>query len=155
MGKSVRKSDLLGSWQVTAIGYKQADQVSRIEPALPGLFLFTQEHYSMTWMPGSQLQADYADLWHPTDREKVGSYNAVVVNAGSYSIDGDLLTTQVQVAKTPAFMGGYAVYQIQLDGDNLQLTVKDNVAHDGTRDTAYLQIETHIFLRRCERYQSL
>jgi len=139
-----------GVWKVSAILYRSREGDTRIEPALPGLFIFTEKHYSMTWMPGRQMQTDYADLWHPSDGEKVESYNSIVTNSGRYKLAGSQLTTFVQVAKTPAFVGGKAVYHCEMADDKLTLEILDNVAHDGTRDAAYLTFKSIIYLERIE-----
>jgi len=141
---------IVGVWKILTVVYVSGGNVSTIDPALPGLFIFTQEYYSMTWMPGRVLQEDYANLWHPTDEEKVKSYNAIVTNTGRYELSGSELTTYVDVAKTPAFVGGKAVYQCDIKGDEMRLEIKDNVAHDGTRDKGYLKFKTIITLQRVE-----
>lgn len=142
---------IAGSWTVARIEYISGTEHEWIDPAQPGLFLFTDTHYSMTWMPAGTRQPDYAQLWHPSDAEKVMSYNAIVCNAGQYELTGDILTTRVQVAKTPAFIGGLAKYQYLQNGDTLMLEIIDNVAHDGTRDVAYLTFRTIIHLQRTEK----
>ncbi|MCF7825479.1 MAG: lipocalin-like domain-containing protein [Candidatus Marinimicrobia bacterium] len=141
---------IVGVWKILTVVYVSGGNVSTIDPALPGLFVFTQEYYSMTWMPGGVLQEDYANLWHPTDAEKVKSYNSIVTNTGRYELSGSELTTYVDVAKTPAFVGGKAVYQCDIKGDEMRLEIKDNVAHDGTRDEAYITFKTIITLKRVE-----
>lgn len=145
MGNSIR-----GVWKVSKVTYGSAGQSSTIEPALPGLFIFTEKHYSMTWMPGRMIQADYEDVWHPNDAEKVASYNAIVTNSGRYDLSESVLTTYVDVAKTPAFMGGKAVYSCNIQYDKMRLEIMDNVAHDGTLDEAYLKFKTIIHLQRVE-----
>lgn len=139
-----------GVWKTSKLVYVSGDKTSIIEPALPGRFIFTEKHYSMTWMTGSELQSDYNDLWHPSDAEKIQSYNAIVTNSGRYELSGSELTTYVEVAKTPAFIGGKAVYQCEIIGDSMQLEIRDNVAHDGTRDEGYLKFKTRIHLKRVE-----
>ncbi|MBT4035920.1 MAG: hypothetical protein HOB84_09070 [Candidatus Marinimicrobia bacterium] len=141
---------ITGVWKVQTVTYKSGEQVTSIDPALPGLFIFTEAHYSMTWMPGGVQQADYKDLWHPNDEEKVQSYNSLVTNTGRYELSGSRLTTCVDVAKTPAFVGGKAVYECNIDGDDMRLEIKNNVAHDGTQDAGYLKFNTVLSLKRVE-----
>jgi len=139
-----------GVWKLKSIVYMENDERITIDPALPGLFIFTESHYSMTWMPQRKFQEDYADLWHPSDAEKVQSYNSIVTNTGSYELKSSELTTFVQVAKTPAFVGGKALYDCQVSGNEMTLEIKDNVAHDGTRDESYLKFKTILALMRVE-----
>lgn len=141
---------IVGVWKVLTVVYVSGGGVTTIDPALPGLFIFTEDHYCMTWMPLGEMQADYADIWHPTDSEKVKSYNSIVTNTGLYEFSGSELTTFVEVAKTPAFVGGKAVYHCEISGDEMQLEIIDNEAHDGTKDEAYLKFKTILSLKRIE-----
>mgnify|MGYP005638679663 CR=1 FL=1 len=141
-------TSLIGTWKVLAVKYISGAEVSRVDPALPGIFIFTETHYSMTWMPTGKKQEDYDDLWHPTDAEKILSYNAIVTNAGRYELSESKLTTFVEVAKTPAFVGGKAIYSCEITGNEMHLEILDNLAHDGTRDEAYLKFRTILSLRR-------
>ena len=141
---------IIGVWKLLTVVYVSAGNVTTIDPALPGLFIFTEHHYSMTWMPLKVQQEAYADQWHPNDAEKVQSYNSIVTNTGRYELSGSELTTFVEVAKTPAFVGGRAVYQCDVDGDEMRLEIKDNVANDGTRDEGYLSFKTILTLQRVE-----
>ncbi len=140
----------IGVWKVRAVRYVSGADVVTIDPALPGIFIFIKAHYSMTWMPQGRLQADYEDMWHPSDAEKVQSYNAIVTNSGHYEYVDGILTTWVEVAKTPAFVGGKAIYECDLKGDALRLEILDNLAHDGSRDSSYLKTKTVISLERIE-----
>ena len=141
---------IIGVWNLVAIVYVSGSDVTTIDPALPGLFIFTEQHYSMTWMPLQKQQEDYADLWHPSDSEKVQSYNSIVTNTGRYKISETELITHVQVAKTPAFVGGKAIYAFELKENELRLEILDNIAHDGTRDESYLKFKTILTLQRIE-----
>lgn len=141
---------IVGVWKLLTVVYIAGADVTSIDPALPGLFIFTPDHYSMTWMPQRHLQEEYADMWHPSDAEKVQSYNSIVTNTGRYEFSGQELTTYVEVAKTPAFVGGKATYECEISKDLMRLEVKDNLAHDGTRDEGYLKFKTILTLQRVE-----
>lgn len=141
---------IIGVWKVSKVVYESDGKISDIDPALPGVFIFTEKFYSMTWLPGDQLQADYSDLWHPNDEEKIQSYNSIVTNSGSYEFSESKVTTYVEVAKTPAFVKGWAVYECEVQNDQMRLEITDSVAHDGTRDEGYLKFKTIIHLKRVE-----
>jgi len=143
-------NSIIGVWKLLTVVYLSGADTTTIDPALPGLFIFTEEHYSMTWMPLRVQQEAYADQWHPNDAEKVQSYNSIVTNTGRYDFSGSELTTYVEVAKTPAFVGGKAIYQCHIQGDEMRLQIMDNVAHDGTRDEGYLKFKTILTLQRVE-----
>ncbi len=143
-------NSILGVWRLQTVEYVSGSELTTIDPALPGLFIFTEKHYSMTWMPLQDQQEAYADKWHPNDTEKVQSYNSIVTNTGRYQLSGSELTTNVEVAKTPAFVGGKAIYRCELNDDEVSLQIIDNVAHDGTRDEGYLKLKTILTLKRVE-----
>ncbi len=143
-------ASIVGVWKILTVVYISEGNVTTIDPALPGLFIFTENHYSMTWMPQQHIQEEYADMWHPSDAEKVQSYNSIVTNTGGYDFSGAELTTRVEVAKTPAFVGGKAIYACKVENDQMRLEIKDNLAHDGTRDAGYLKFKTILTLERVE-----
>ncbi len=127
-------SSLDGAWRVATVRYLWADGEATIDPALPGLFLFTGDHYSFAWHQGDEPQTDYTTPWKPTDAEKVQSYNAIVVNAGRFRLAGDTLITRPFVAKTPEFEGGEARFTYRVDGDTLWLVGGSIWNHKGKLD---------------------
>ena len=88
----------------------------------------------MVWMPLDQPLADFAEIWRPTDEEKVHSWNSIVVNSGTYAFTDSTVTTYPIVAKTPEFVGGSAVYTYRVEGDTLFMEVTDTVSHSGVQD---------------------
>ncbi|MEZ4398363.1 MAG: hypothetical protein R3C71_15745 [Candidatus Krumholzibacteriia bacterium] len=112
---------LEGAWEVKSVRYVWDTGDALIDPALPGLFLFTGDRYSFAWHQGAEAQPDYAEPWKPTDEERVFSYNAIVVNAGQFALRGDSLVTWPFVAKTPEFEGGEAHFAWTVDADTLWL----------------------------------
>lgn len=136
-------SPLEGIWRVATIRYAWADGEATIDPALPGLFLFKGEHYSFTWHQGDEAQPDYATPWQPTDAEKVQSYNAIVVNAGSFRLAGDTLITRPVVAKTPEFEGGEARFIYEVSGDTLRLAGGSIWNHRGELDPGAERFHLH------------
>jgi hypothetical protein len=81
---------LQGVWRVTEIAAKGKSS-SAITNPLPGLAIFTQNHYSLVWMPGEQAQRAFATRWQPTDAEKIERYGSTVVNSGEYQIAENVL----------------------------------------------------------------
>ncbi len=134
---------LEGAWRVATVRYVWADGNATIDPALPGLFLFAGDHYSFAWHQGDEPQPDYATPWKPTDAEKVQSYNAIVVNAGSYRLAGDTLITRPFVAKTPEFEGGEARFTYQVTGDTLRLVGGSIWNHSGELDPGAERFHIH------------
>jgi hypothetical protein len=142
---------LEGAWLVDEIRMIGPEGESVNPSPQPGLYIFSGRHYSMVWMPWSEPRGDFARKWYPTDAEKIASFDAVIVNSGTFELDGSTLTTIPIVAKTPEFMGGIAVYECRFEGDALWLTMTDNTSHDGVQDPGVLEYRIPVKLVRAER----
>ncbi len=125
---------LEGSWRISEIRIvsKRGEYIDS-EPQ-PGLFIFHEEHYSMVWMPFGEPLADFAEIWKPSDEEKLTSWNSIVVNAGTYTYTESTVTTVPLVAKTPEFAGGYAVYDYRVVADTLWMEMTDCMSSGDVQD---------------------
>ena len=148
-----RKSDLNpieGAWKVAAIESVGADGRFLNPEPQPGLCIFARDHYSMTWIPGTQPRKPSVQPWSPTDAEKITDFNTIIVNAGAYKLADSTLVTYPSVAKTPEFMGGWARFVYRVSGDSLWLTGTDIYSMDGLRDIGVDLVKTTIKLVRAE-----
>lgn len=142
--------ELGGAWKVVEIRVKTTDKEFINSQPQPGLFLFTQNHYSMVWMPGDDPPKDFAHTWHPSDEEKVKSFNSIIVNSGTYQYTDSTLTTIPAVAKTPEFINGSATYSYQLKKDTLYMKLIDTYSHDGIMDEGVVYYQSSLKLYRQE-----
>jgi len=127
-------SPLAGSWVMDEISViSQRGENTYADPA-PGLFIFGESHYSMVWMPLTEIPADFETIWKPTEEEKAAAYSSIVVNSGTYTYTDSTVTTVPTVAKTPEFIGGYAIYTYSVVGDTLWMEMTDTVSRDDVRD---------------------
>ncbi len=119
-----------------------------IDPSQPGLFIFTEGHYSAVYSLGAEPRPLAAAGFNPTSEEKVAQYDTIIVNTGSYEVSGSTITFRPMVAKSPEFVGGQSTMDFQIDGDVLTLTQQSVVAADGvsTPDTP----GSSMMLRRIE-----
>lgn len=69
----------------------------------------------------------------PTDEEKIARFNSLIVNAGSYSIEGSTLTAHPVVARMPDFVGGKLICDIRVDKDTMWLKFVDEYSFDGVQ----------------------
>jgi Lipocalin-like domain len=139
-----------GVWKVVEIRQEvSGKEYNNTEPQ-PGLMIFTQDYYSMVWMPLNRVQPDNATTWHPIDAEKIQQFNSIVVNSGSYSLSDSRLTTFPIVAKTPEFIGGKAEYLWKSAQDTLRLELVNIYSRDGVLDEESLKFRTTLFLVRIE-----
>ena len=97
-----------------------------------GLFIFGRSHYSAVYTLGSEPRPLAATAFDPTSMEVAAQFGSLIVNTGTYEVDGSTVKMRPLVAKSPEFIGGSATMQFQLDGDVLTLTVSAIVAADGS-----------------------
>jgi hypothetical protein len=127
-------SPLSGSWAMAEIAVISARGENRYPDPAPGLFVFGENHYSMVWMPLTEVPPDFEEIWKPTEEEKAAAFSSIVVNSGTYAYTDTTVTTTPTVAKTPEFIGGYAVYTYRVEGDTLWMDMTDTVSRDGVQD---------------------
>ncbi len=143
-------NSLHGIWKITkTITYVSGKEYVNSNP-LPSIIIFTKNHYSFVQMFGAEPQNNYEKRWHPTDEEKVTSYNSIIVNAGTYSIENNLIITKPQIAKTPDFVNGYAIFNYHFKNDTLWLTPEEYISNDGILDSAAVKYKTALFLHKLE-----
>lgn len=112
------KNPLVGVWSVT----ERASAGESAEPAAQGsVYIFTDGYYSIVEVPGKDPRQNSATSWEPTDAEKVAQHETLIVNTGTYSLDGDTVTFKPMVAKIPEFVGGEAVSKFKVEGGELTL----------------------------------
>lgn len=120
---------LHGVWSMTAVN--PGGGGAPIDPSQPGLFIFTEGYYSEVSSLGADPRPLSAAGFNPTSKEKVAQYDTIIVNAGTYEVDGPTIIFRPMVAKTPEFIGGHSTMDFQITGDVLTLTVQSVVAADG------------------------
>ena len=119
------KNPLMGAWKVTEIASPNSPPLTNPQP---GLYVFTEKHYSAVRLNGTKPLPSYASNDAATDAEKVASFDTLYVNAGGYAITGNMLTLSPMVAKSAFAMGaGRTVqYEFTVNGDSLTLVQKPN-----------------------------
>ena len=127
-------SPVAGSWVMKEIAVVSERGENHYPDPAPGLFMFDESHYSMVWMPLTEIPADFEEIWKPTEEEKAAAFSSIVVNSGTYTYTDTTLTTIPSVAKTPEFIGGYATYTYRVAGDTLWMEMTDTVSRDGAQD---------------------
>lgn len=131
-GQSPVPSDPLnGAWRLTSMQVIYPDG-KRIEiPVQESLFIFADGYYSIGYAFGEGGSVPYAERWHPSDSEKLARFESVIVNAGSYRLDGSQLDVHPLFAMAPEFVDGEGVFSHAFAADALELTWKRSIAFDG------------------------
>jgi len=121
---------LVGAWRVTDMRTTSPDGSVTMSNPQPGLYIFTETHYSMMYVPSEEPRPlDAGDIpmlgsLNPTDEEKVASWETFIANSGTYELSGDTLTTRPMVAKSANLMaaGGPLTMSYEVMGDMLHVT---------------------------------
>ena len=123
---------IIGVWQVKEVA-RQGDSEKIADELLPSIFIFTPPHYSMVWVFGAEPKRPFAKRWNPTDAEKIERFDSLVVNSGTYKVDGSTLTTHPIVARIPDFVGGKLICDYRIENDIMQLKFLDEYSFDGVQ----------------------
>jgi hypothetical protein len=118
---------IVGVWKVTEVlSRAPGENWTNISPQL-SLYLFTKRHYSYMFTTGGGPRPLFAgDPNKPTDAEMVTAYKTLVAATGTYVLSGPTLTLTATIAKNPNEMTGKPlIYTVQLNGDELRMTITD------------------------------
>lgn len=119
------RNPLVGAWRVTEI-----DDANRppITTPQPGLYIFTEQHYSFVRINGTGPLPNYPSNDKATDADKVAVFNAIYLNSGTYTVTANMLTTKATVAKSAFVIGASNQYEFAVNGKALVLTQKPSGA---------------------------
>ena len=130
-------NELVGAWSLTAVNPGNASPL--IEPSQPGLYIFTADYYSAVFAPGPDLRIKAEVSFQPNPEEMVAQYESIIVNTGTYEIDGSTVTFRPIIAKSPGFVGGHQTSTFRVEGDTLDISLAKIEQRDGPkRNTATL-----------------
>ena len=96
--------------------------------------LISDGFYSMNWAFGSSASAYFKERFSPTDEERLARYKVLLVNAGRFDLEEEVLTIHPTFAIVPEFIGGRGEFEYALEGDTLQLSWRQIVSADGVQD---------------------
>jgi hypothetical protein len=117
---------LIGAWKVTEIADANATPITAPQP---GLYVFTQGHYSFARINGNKPLPDYPSNDKATDADKVAVFNALYLNTGTYTVSANRLTTKAMVAKSAFAIGGAGnQYEFTITGNTLVLVQRPSGA---------------------------
>lgn len=113
-GQAPAGNPLMGAWKV--------------DGEQPGLYIFTKQHYSFSRVQGPPLP-DYPSNDKATDAQKVAVFNTLYLNAGTYTVAGNMLATKAMMAKSKFAIGGAGnQYEFAISGNSLTLTQRPSGA---------------------------
>ena len=126
--------DLAGtSWEVVERAYQRGDSAWVNRSPEPGLYVFTQRHYSIQEIRESGPRPVFDEA--TTDIERLRAFEVFHAHGGSYEIAGDRLVLTITIAKGPNTMrGGLATYDLRWRGELLEV-IRESAAEKETRVT--------------------
>ena len=119
------RNPLVGAWRVTEIDDANRPPITNPQP---GLYIFTEQHYSFARINGTGPLPDYPSNDKATDADKVAVFNAIYLNSGTYTVAANMLTTKAMVAKSAFAIGASNQYDFTVNGKALVLTQKPSGA---------------------------
>lgn len=119
-----RKNLLVGAWLIKETSVTTTEGTSTDKNPPPGIYIFTDQHFSNTLIPKGGERLPFTD--RTTPEEMLAAYNNFIAEAGSYEVTESTLTTHNIVAKIPNYMNGRIIYQYKLEGDSLRLLLHDD-----------------------------
>ena len=125
-------ADVIGVWQVKEVA-RQGGSDPLSDKPLPSIIIFTPRHYSMVWVFDTEPPRSFAERWTPTDAEKIERFDSLVVNSGTYEVEGNRLTAHPIVARIPEFVGGKLICEYHVENDTMQLKFIDEYSYDGVQ----------------------
>jgi len=109
---------IVGVWKLVSVMYE--DQETK---ALTPLFGEHPRGYQIATADGRWLAlATPSDRVAPTtDEQRAQAYQKMIAYCGRYRIEGNKITTKVEVAWNEAWVGGEQVRTIRFEGDKLHI----------------------------------
>ena len=119
---TLAQGTLQGAWLLQQI---QGPEGNVDAEPLPGLFLFTENHYSIMFATGTKPRALFQSE-NQTDAELVEAYRTFTANSGRFEVNGNEMIIHPYVARAPNFMSDFPnitqTYPYSRNGDSLTIT---------------------------------
>ena len=93
---------ITGAWRIAEVVRDSAGTtIARVQP---GIYLFTQTHYSVTRVDSNTPRRDFPGELRRTADTYLEIWGPFTAHAGTYEIQGDRITTRPVIAKNPSGM---------------------------------------------------
>ena len=120
------QNPLVGVWLITATSASGPTGTTIDENPQPGLYIFTDRHFSNMLIPGSERLPFSPD---GTDEERLTAYDNFIADSGTYERTESTLTVQNIIAKVPNVMPPHRstkglTYRWHFEDDSLVLTLQ-------------------------------
>lgn len=118
---------LEGAWRLTevTIGGQSPFNIA-LSATHPNLFIYTKKHWSALNI-GTPSQPDLPQQG-ATDAQRVATWAPFIAGAGTYEVQGNIITIRTIVAKNPSEMvdGNFSTSEFKIEGETMTLMEKTN-----------------------------
>lgn len=115
---SSQADKLVGVWKLTEVQYP-VPGMTTTKPQ-PSIAIFTKKHFSMTMITGDEPRPVLPkDATEEQLRKALATFSGA---AGTYEVDGSILTLNLNVSWVPNYMNKPAPQEFRFEVDNLVLT---------------------------------
>ncbi len=116
------QGSLEGAWVIKEVMVTGGDNPRTNMNPQPSLYLFTDRHYSIMFVSGTEPRPAAPGDDGFSVEEVIASFNTFQADSGSYETSGTTLTRNVIVARVPDLMGQMRELEYSIQGDTLVLT---------------------------------
>lgn len=109
-------SPLKGAWRVTEV---LEHPLGATTSPFPGLYIFTERHFSMIAVMGTKPRPRYESDAKATDAEKLATFDPLIARSGTYRVEGNRFVAENVVAKNEFVMGRTSSAEFTIDGDTM------------------------------------
>lgn len=118
-----KPTSLTGAWEVTKVQMTGPNARTIASPQ-PGLYLFTDKHFSIMMVTGDHprpIHPTLPEMPKATAQAILAVYGPYVANTGTYEINARKLIMHPIVSKNPELMGGSVTYSFEIQKNLLTL----------------------------------
>lgn len=132
---------LVGAWRIVEATRVTPDSSWTNHDPQPGLYIFTDRHFSIMLIPGDSVRQDI--LPDATPGQRLAAFDDFIADAGTYEATDTLLTMRNMIAKIPDVMssGAGGPYRYWISGDTLTLRFSAGWAAGGVTTYRLLRLE--------------
>jgi Lipocalin-like domain len=113
---------LLGRWNIVAWEqlYDDGRRQLPLGEHLEGFIRYLEDGDMICMVArADQKKFESGGQWNASAEERAGAYSAMLAYAGTWSIDGEVVTHAVNLSLFPNWKGGEQKRHVRLDGDTL------------------------------------
>lgn len=122
-----------GAWKITEVQTVKKDGTTTSTSPAESFAYFNKGHYTFCW----SSQQGTPRVWQQSDSVKLARMNQSIVNAGSYTLKGEMLETKALFALNPMFVNGTATFTCSFSGDTLILSGTSVLSADNSLNPVY------------------